>query len=160
MKSLLPAAFLLLAFSLVHADTPMETSMKAMSKAGKQLKIDLALPDDKHDKATDLKSVAAIKDGAVKSSSLTPKKAETLPPDQKQTMEQYFQKDMTAFIQDIDTLNADVTGDKWDAARTDFQKLMDDEKAGHKAYRVQKHEAAAPAPAAPAPATPAPAAVQ
>jgi cytochrome c556 len=141
MKSLLSSACFLVAFTLSAnaIDTPMETSMKAMSKAGKQLNTDLKLTDDtKHDKATDLASVATMKISAQKSHDLVPKKEQTLPADQQAAMTADFQKDMDAFEKDVDTLNADITADKWDAARTDFQKLIDDEKAGHKKFRVEK----------------------
>ncbi len=113
--------------------------MKNLAGATKQLGTDLKQTDDtKHAKDVDLKSVATIKAEALKSHDLVPKKAKDLPPDQQQAMVADFQKDMDAFGKDIDTLNADIQADKWDAARADFKKLIDDEKAGHKAYRVKK----------------------
>ena len=124
--------------------------MKDMSKAGKQLKTDLAVADDtKHDKATDLKSVATMKENALKSHDLIPKKEQSLPPDQQAAMTADFKATMDDFVKDVDTLNTDITADKWDAARNDYQKLMDDEKAGHKKFRIQKGDkpGAAPAPA-------------
>src|SRR5476649_2788652 len=98
MKSLLLSAttLLLLAFTLstAQADTAMETSMKAMSKAGKQLSADLKLTDDtKHDKAADLQSVNTISTEAQKSYNLIPKKEQGLPPDQQTAMTADFQKD-------------------------------------------------------------------
>jgi soluble cytochrome b562 len=122
-----------------RADTAMESSMKNLAGASKQLKADLDQTDDtKHAKDVDLKSVATIKAEALKSHDLVPKKAKDLPPDQQQAMVADFQKDMDAFAKDIDTLNGDIQTDKWEAARADFKKLIDDEKAGHKAYRVKK----------------------
>jgi len=134
------AALLLLAATLstAQADTAMETSMKAMSKAAKQLGADLKLTDNtKHDKAADLQSVNTIGTEARKAHDLTPKKEQALPPDQQTAMTADFQQDMGDFIKDADALDADINADKWDAARADFQKLMDDEKAGHKKFRVK-----------------------
>jgi cytochrome c556 len=143
MKTLLVSAILLFAavtFSSVRADTALEGSMKLIKDASKQLDTDLKQTDDtKHAKDLDLKSVATLKDEAVKARTLIPKRAQNLPPDQQQTMTQNYQKDMDAFGQDVETLNQDIQADKWDAARTDFKKLLDDETAGHKAYRIKKN---------------------
>ena len=141
MKSLLLSAVLLftVTFSIARADTDLEASMKRIKDASKQLDADLKLTDDtKHAKDVDLKSVATIKDESVKARALVPKRAQNLPPDQQATMTQNYQKDMDAFGLDVATLNQDIQGDKWDAARTDFKKLLDDESAGHKAYRIKK----------------------
>jgi soluble cytochrome b562 len=122
-----------------HAKTELETTMKDMADATHRVQADLKLTDDtKHAKDADLKDVATMKADAVKAAKLTPKKEATLPPDQQATMTVNYQKDMTAFTADIDTLSTDIQADKWDAARADFKKLMDDEKAGHKAYRIKK----------------------
>jgi cytochrome c556 len=163
MKSLLPfAALVLVAATLspARADTDLEVSMKNISKASRQLGADLKQADDtKHNKAADLQCAATMSSEAQKSSALIPKKEQTLPPDQQAVMTADFKKDMGYFMKDIDALNTDITADRWAAARTDFQKLLDDEKAGHKKFRVQKEEkpGAYAAPAAPtAPATNAP----
>jgi len=122
-----------------HAKTQLETTMKDMADATHRVQADLKLTDDtKHNKDADLKDVATMKADAVKAHDLVPKKESTLPPDQQAAMTASYQKDMDAFAADIDTLSADLQADKWPAARTDFQKLMDDEKGGHKAYRVKK----------------------
>ncbi len=113
--------------------------MKDMADATHRVQADLKLTDDtKHNKDADLKDVATMKADALKSRTLTPKKESTLPPDQQAAMTASYQKDMDTFAADIDTLSADIQADKWTAARADFQKLMDDEKAGHKAYRIKK----------------------
>ncbi len=113
--------------------------MKDMADATKQVGTDLKQTDDtKHAKDLDLKCVATMKADADKAAKLTPKKEETLLPDQAAAMTVAYQKDMVAFTADIDTLGQDIQADKWDAARADFKKLIDDEKAGHKAYRIKK----------------------
>ena len=113
--------------------------MKDMAGATHRVQADLKLTDDtKHNQPADLKDVATMKADAVKARSLVPAKEQNLPPDQQAAMTTAYQKDITAFSADIDTLSADIQADKWAAARTDFAKLMADEKAGHKAYRIKK----------------------
>ncbi len=113
--------------------------MKDMAAATHRVEADLKLTDDtKHNKAADLKDVATMKTDAVTARNFRPSKESTLPPDQQAAMTASYQKDMTAFAADIDQLNAAIQGDKWADARTAFQKLMDDEKSGHKAYRIKK----------------------
>jgi cytochrome c556 len=130
---------LLATFLPLRADTEMDGSMKKISASSKQLAADLKQTDPtKHQKDADLQLVATMKAEAVKSRSLVPKKTETLPPDQQQPMVQDFQKDMDKFAADIDLVGQDITAEKWDVALTDFQKLLDDEHAGHKAYRIKK----------------------
>jgi soluble cytochrome b562 len=122
-----------------HAKTELETTMKDMADATHKVQADLKLTDDtKHAKDADLACVAAMKTDALKAAKLTPKKEDGLPPDQAAAMTVAYQKDMVAFTADIDTLSQDIQAGKWDAARADFAKLMDDEKAGHKAYRIKK----------------------
>ncbi len=113
--------------------------MKQMEEAAKQLGADLKQTDDtKHAKDLDLQSVAALKDACTKSHDDVPKKAKALPPDQEQAMTASYQKDMVAFGQDIDALGAAIQAENWSGARDAFKKVIDDEKAGHKAYRVKK----------------------
>ena len=141
MKSLFACATCLLALLLVpaHAKTELETAMKEMAAATHRVQADLKLTDDtKHNKDADLKDVAIMKADAVKAHNLVPKKEASLPPDQQAAMTTSYQKDMDTFAADIDTLSGDIQADKWPAARTDFQKLMTDEKSGHKAYRIKK----------------------
>jgi hypothetical protein len=143
MKSALVRTTCLFALLLIpaHAETKteLETTMKDIADATHRVKADLALTDDtKHNKAADLKDVATMQADATKGRNFAPKKEASLPPDQQATMTTNYQKDMDAFIADIKTLDTDIQADKWAAARTDFQKLMDDEKSGHKAYRVKK----------------------
>jgi cytochrome c556 len=141
MKSVLACMICLLALLLIpaHAKTELESTMKDMADATKRVGADLKLTDDtKHNKDADLKDVATMKADAIKGRNFAPKKEASLPPDQQAAMTTSYQKDMDAFTADINTLSTDIQGDKWDVARTDFQKLLTDEKSGHKAYRVKK----------------------
>ncbi len=136
-------ALIFSAFALLlipaHAKTELESTMKDMAEATHRVGTDLKLTDDtKHAKDADLKDVATMKADAVKSHNLVPKKEQNLPPDQQAAMTASYQKDMDAFTADIDTLSTDIQADKWTAARADFQKLLTDEKSGHKAYRIKK----------------------
>jgi soluble cytochrome b562 len=122
-----------------QAKTELETTMKDMADATHKVQADLKLTDDtKHAKDADLACVATMEADATKAAKLTPKKEETLPPDQQQSMTTNYQKDMAMFTKDIDALGQAIQADQWAAARAAFQKLMDDEKAGHKAYRIKK----------------------
>ena len=143
MKSVLIRTTCLLALLLipVHAETKteLETTMKDLAGAAKRVGADLKLTDDtKHNKDADLKDVATMKADAIKGRNFAPKKEASLPPDQQAAMTTSYQKDIDAFTADIDTLSTDIQADKWEAARADFQKLLTDEKSGHKAYRVKK----------------------
>jgi hypothetical protein len=141
MKSALARTACVFALVVIPASakTELESTMKDMAAATHRVQADLKITDDtKHNKDADLKDVAAMKADAQKGQTLKPKKEDGLPPDQQAAMTDHYQKDMVAFTQDIDTLSTDIQADKWPAARIDFQKLMNDEKAGHKAYRVKK----------------------
>ena len=135
----LTACFSALLLVPAHAKTELETTMKDLADATKRVGADLKLTDDtKHNKDADLKDVATMKADAVKARNFAPKKEASLPPDQQTAMTASYQKDMDAFTADIETLSTDIQAGKWDVARTDFQKLLTDEKSGHKAYRVKK----------------------
>jgi cytochrome c556 len=144
MKSipLFAATAVILAATLLTAraaDTALEKSMHQIADATKQLGTDLKQTDDtKHNKDADLKCIDTINTQATASHDLTPKKEKTLPPDQQTAMTADYQKDMAMFLKDIDALNTDVTAENWPVARTDFKRLIDDEKAGHDKYRIKK----------------------
>jgi cytochrome c556 len=123
----------------VRADTAMEVSMKKIADAAKQLGTDLKLTDDtKHNKDADLKCVTTIQTESTTARQFVPKKAKTLPTDQQQAFIADFQNDMDMFLKDVAVLNTDITAENWTAARTDFQKLIDDEKSGHQKFRIKK----------------------
>ena len=133
--------FSLLLLLPAHAETKTElgATMKDMAGATHRVQADLKLTDDtKHNQPADLKDVATMKTDAIKAHNLVPQKEQNLPPDQQAAMTASYQKDMDAFAADIDALSTDIQASKWDAARADFQKLMTDEKSGHKAYRIKK----------------------
>jgi hypothetical protein len=151
-------------FSVAQADTPLELSMKRTEKAYKQLKLDLVAPVDAS-KPDYLALVAALKDEAKKDRDLVPKKVATIPADQQAAMVTAYQKSMDDLAATYDTLGQAIQAGKWDDARATMAKVMDQEHAGHKDFRIHKGDpgyvapaAASPAPvAAPAPAAPAPA---
>jgi soluble cytochrome b562 len=134
-SAVLYTLFILPAF----ADTQLDLCMKDMASATHRVQADLKLTDDtKHAQAADIKDVATMKADALKAHTLTPKKEQYLPPDQQAAMTASYQKDMDAFASDLNTLGTDIQAANWPAARTDFQKVLNDEGAGHKAYRIKK----------------------
>jgi len=71
--------------SSLRAETDLEMCMKRLMKAYKELALDLQKPDDAN-KTAYLALADPIKSEAVKAHNLVPKKANDLPPDQKETM--------------------------------------------------------------------------
>jgi soluble cytochrome b562 len=146
--------------SLAQADTPLELSMKATSKAFKQLNLDLKAPVDAS-KPDYLALVDTLKTEAQKSRALVPQKAAALPADQQAAMVTAYQKSIDDLTASYDTLSQSIQAGQWDAARATMAKILDQEKQGHKEFRVHKSDApvAAPTPTLtnPSTTTPAPA---
>ena len=110
MKFLAYSLFCLFALSLIsvaHADTPLETSMKKMSKAFKQLSLDLKAPQDTS-KADYVALATTMKTEAQADRALVPKKAANLPADQQATMVTAYQKSMDDLVAAIDVLTGQL----------------------------------------------------
>lgn len=137
--------------SIAQADTPLENSMKRTSKAFKQLNLDLKAPVDAS-KPDYLALVATLKTEAQNARTLVPKKAAALPADQQATMVAAYQKSIDDLSATYDTLSQSIQAGQWDAARATLAKILDQEKQGHKEFRIQKKEG----PGAPPPTTVAP----
>lgn len=136
----LPVPVLLLyaaLFVAAHAKTPLETSMKKMSSAYKELNLDLQQPTDA-DKAHYLQLAGTMKTEAQTSRTLVPKKAGALPADQQATMVKAYQKSMDDLIQGIDALTQDLQNSQWDDARKVMAALKQQMMQGHKDFRVKK----------------------
>lgn len=130
----------LVPISLVHAeDTPLELSMKKMSKAYKQLVLDLKQPQDAS-KPDYLALVTTLKTEAQTSRGLVPKKAGDLPADQQAAMVTAYQKSMDDLIASIDTLNQSIQGSQWDEANKQLTALKQQMSDGHKAFRKKEKE--------------------
>jgi cytochrome c556 len=129
--------FTLIGFSISHADTQLEGSMKQISKAFKQLSLDLKQPADAN-KSDYLALANTIKTQALASRPLVPKKAAALPADQQATMVAAYQKSMDDFSAAVDVLIQDLQAGKWDDANKQIAVLKQDETDGHKQFRVKQ----------------------
>jgi hypothetical protein len=139
--------FTLASFTVAKGDTPLEGSMKKISKAYKQLALDLKQPLDAN-KGDYLALANTIKTESQTARALVPKKAAALPPDQQATMVTAYQKSMDDFSASVDVLIQEITDSKWDDANKQIAALKMEEDDGHKAFRVEeKHGWFSPPPA-------------
>lgn len=134
---LLSALFCLVAIVGAPAASPLESSMKQMGKAYKQLSLDLQKPQDAG-KNDYLALAATLKTQAQTSRSLVPNKAEGLPADQQAAMVQDYQKSIDGLIATIDSLTQDIQAGKWDDARKAMADLKQEMADGHKAFRKKE----------------------
>ena len=129
--------FCLAIFSAVHADTPLELSMKKMGKAYKQLALDLKQPQDAS-KADYLALTATLKTEAQTARGLVPKKVANLYPESRDAMVKDYQKSIDDLGVSIDALSQAIQNSKWDEANKQLvalkQKMID----GHKAFRKKE----------------------
>ena len=126
----------LAAFAAANADTPLETAMKQMSRAYKELSFDLQQPHDAN-KDHYLTLAATLKTEARTSRGLVPKKAAALPADQQAAMVKAYQKRMGDLIQWIDSLTQDIQNSKWDDARKVMAAIKQQMIYGHKDFRIK-----------------------
>lgn len=124
---------------VLRADSDLENAMKDMGKAYKQLGLDLKAPQDAS-KNDYLALAASIKAAAQKSRDLVPKKASSLPDDQKATMVAAYQKSMDELIATTDMLATAIQNSQWDDARKAMDTLKQQMLAGHKEFRLKKGE--------------------
>jgi len=137
--SLIPALmglFYLTAFATANADTPLETAMKQMSSAYKELSFDLQEPHDAN-KERYLALAGTLKAEAQTSLGLVPKKVATLPADQQGAMVKAYQKSMSDLIQWIDSLTQDIQNSQWDDARKVMAAIKQQMIYGHKDFRIK-----------------------
>jgi len=125
--------------SIAKADSPLELSMKRTAKAFKQLNLDLKAPVDAS-KPDYLALVDTLKAEATKARALVPQKAAALPADQQAAMVAAYQKSIDDLTATYDALSQSIQAGQWDAARATMTKILDQEKQGHKEFRVQKKD--------------------
>jgi soluble cytochrome b562 len=143
---LLVALFSLSSLVSANADTPLETSMKSMSKAYKALFLDLKQPAEAN-KADYLALTGTLKTQAQNARGLVPKKAAALPADQQNTMVAAYQKSMDTLIQTIDSLSQEIQDSKWDDAHKTMDAIKQQMIDGHKAFRQKEGATSTPVPA-------------
>jgi soluble cytochrome b562 len=135
---IIPSAIILsFALSTAQADTPLEMSMKNMSKAYKQLALDLKAPQEAS-KADYLALAGTLKTETTKSRDLVPQKAENLYPESRDAMIKDYQKSMDDLGVTIDTLTQDIQAGNWDDANKQMATIKQQMIDGHKAFRVKK----------------------
>jgi hypothetical protein len=122
--------------AVAKADTPLETAMKQMSSAYKELSFDLQQPHDEN-KVHYLALTATLKTKAQTSLGLVPKKVATLPVDQQAAMVKAYQKSMGDLIQWIDLLTQDIQNSQWDDARKVMAAIKQQMTYGHKDFRLK-----------------------
>jgi soluble cytochrome b562 len=128
--------FYLAVFAAANADTPLETAMKQMSSAYKELSFDLQQPHDAN-KDHYLVLAGTLKTEAQTSRGLVPKKAATLPADQQGALVKAYQKSMDGLIQWIDLLTQDIQNSQWDDARKVMGAIKQQMIYGHKDFRIK-----------------------
>jgi soluble cytochrome b562 len=126
----------LVVFTAANADTPLETAMKQMSSAYKELSFDLQEPHDAN-KDHYLTLAGTFKTEAQTSRGLVPKKATALPADQQATMVKAYQKSIDDLIQWIDSLTQDIQNSQWDDARKAMSAIKQQMIYGHKDFRIK-----------------------
>jgi predicted secreted protein len=133
----LTALLYLTAIFVVLASTQLESAMKQMSSAYKELSFDLQQPHDVN-KDHYLALVGTLKTEAQTSRGLVPKKAAALPPDQRAVMVKAYQKSMDDLIGWIDSLTLDIQNSQWDDARKVMAAIKQQMTYGHKDFRVKE----------------------
>jgi hypothetical protein len=117
-----------------HDDSPLHGEMEGINRAARQLGRQLSDPAQK---ASSLELVATMQKHAEKAKTLTPPKADKLTGDEKKKYVATFQADLDALIKNIATLKDDITNDKTDAAKADFDKIQQLKKSSHKELGVE-----------------------
>jgi len=138
-RSFIPALIALSYFIVVvaaNASTQLESAMKQMSSAYKELSFDLQQPHDAN-KDHYLALAGTLKAEARTSLGLVPKKADTLPADQQGAMVKAYQKSMGDLIQWIDSLTQDIQNSQWDDARKVMAAIKQQMIYGHKDFRIK-----------------------
>ena len=138
-RSFIPALIALSYFIVVvaaNASTQLESAMKQMSSAYKELSFDLQQPHDAN-KDHYLALAGTLKAEARTSLGLVPKKADTLPADQQGAMVKAYQKSMGDLIQWIDSLTQDIQNSQWDDARKVMATIKQQMTYGHKDFRLK-----------------------
>ncbi len=126
--------FCLATFSGARADMQLEISMKHITRAYKQLLLDLKQPQDAN-KADYVALATTMKTEAQTARGLVPQKAANLYPESRDAMVKGYQKSMDDFSQAIDVLIENLQAGQWDAANKQLATLRMEEDDGHKAFR-------------------------
>lgn len=126
--------FCLATFSAAKADNteiPLETCTKAMSKAYKDLLLDLQHPKDS-DKSAYLALAGILKTEAKNERNLVPKKAAGLPAGQKNAALMEYHNNVDHLSASIDALILAIKESQWNAADKQMETIKQEIFDGHK----------------------------
>jgi hypothetical protein len=121
-----------------QADTPLEISMKGMSKAYKALAFDLQKPQDAS-KPDYLTLVAKLKTEGQNARGDVPKIGDAMPPDAQAKMVAAYQKSMDAYLQSVDALGQAIQQGQWPGALKQMDAIKQEMVDGHKQFRKREH---------------------
>ena len=110
--------------------------MKQMSRAYKELALDLQQPHDGEQEHY-LALVLALKNGAETSRGLVPQKAAALAPAQQAAMVKAYQKSLDDLMRWIDALSQDIQNREWDDARKVMAAIKQQMTYGHRDFRLE-----------------------
>ncbi len=121
----------------LHAESPLETQMKQMKSAFKELGKSLQQPVDA-DKDKYLALTAKLREATVKSRELSPEKTDEIPADQKAAFLKNFQKKIDETVATIDLLSQAIKASNWPEAQKQYASLKGAQKEGHKEFQSEK----------------------
>ena len=118
----------------LQADTPLEKRMNQMRKSFRELKKAMEAPVEA-DKAKYLEWVAELKKASEEAKAMEPKKAASVPDDQKQAFVEGYQRKMGESIGKIEELGQAIEAGKWAEAKTLIGQINQIQREGHNKYR-------------------------
>ena len=118
----------------LQADTPLEKRMNQMRKSFRELKKAMEAPVEA-DKAKYLEWVAELKKASEEAKTMEPKKASSVPDDQKKAFVEGYQRKMGESIGKIEELGQAIEAGKWAEAKTLIGQINQIQREGHNKYR-------------------------
>jgi soluble cytochrome b562 len=115
-------------------DTPLGGQMKIIAKSVKQLKNQIADPNQQQ---SSIQLVQAAESAAKDARALVPAKADSVPEADRPKFITDFQGQMDVLIKDFDTIDAALTAGKYDDAQKAFNDLGAIKRDGHKQFIKQ-----------------------
>ena len=136
-RKIILSAFFIFLFPLAvcfPADTPLEKRMNQMRKSFRELKKAMEAPVEA-DKAKYLEWVAELKKASEEAKAMEPKKAASVPDDQKKAFVEGYQRKMGESISKIEELGQAIEAGKWAEAKTLIGQINQIQREGHNKYR-------------------------
>jgi len=136
-RKIILSAFFIFLFPLAvcfPADTPLEKRMNQMRKSFRELKKAMEAPVEA-DKAKYLEWVAELKKASEEAKAMEPKKAASVPDDQKKAFVEGYQRKMGESISKIEELGQAIEAGKWAEAKVLIGQINQIQREGHNKYR-------------------------